>query len=266
MLEGLRGTAHLYGLIGRPADKVESPAGLAGALRRRGREAVVVPIQVEPEAFDDLLESLGDVRNLDGILAAAPHRAAAWQHAATTTDRARWLSAASILRRNPDRTWHADMLDGEGLTAAISGAGGEPARQRALIAGAGAAGGAIALSLLDAGVSRLAVHDIDAARRDALIERLQARYGTRAAAGSADPAGFTLMVNATPAGARAGDPLPLQVDALVPGMIVADLATATEETPLLAAARRCGCVTHSGARVFEAALGLMAEFLTAPRR
>ena len=36
---------------------------------------------------------------------------------------------------------------------------------RALLVGAGGAGSAIALALLDRGVARLAVHDVDAERR-----------------------------------------------------------------------------------------------------
>ena len=53
--------------------------------------------------------------------------------------------------------------------------------------GAGGAGSAIALALLDAGVEMLDIHDDDSGRRDALVGRLRTRYGEKVRAGSADP-------------------------------------------------------------------------------
>jgi hypothetical protein len=51
---------------------------------------------------------------------------------------------------------------------------------------------------VQAGVTELAIRDGDAVRRDALIERLRGRYGDRVRAGTADPRGFGVVVNATP--------------------------------------------------------------------
>jgi shikimate dehydrogenase len=262
VLEGLSGATHVYGLVGRhPLGQFKSPAGLTGALRSRGRDAVVVPIHVEAKAVDDLIEALGAVGNLHGILATAPHKSTLYQHAATATERAHLLAAANILRRNKDRSWHADLLDGAALLAAIESAGCKPARRRALLAGAGVEGSAIAIGLLDAKVASLSIHDIDEARRDALIGRLQERYGERVAAGSADPAGFTLIVNATPAGTKSDDALPFSTDHLTSEMFVADMISRPALTPLLDAAQRAGCGTQTGAGVLEAELALTADFL-----
>src|SRR5438105_4912750 len=81
------------------------------------------------------------------------------------------------------------------------------------------------------------VPDVDAARRDRLVQRLAARAPAPAPAvvraGTADPAGFGLVVNATPAGMRPADPLPVDVARLESSAVVADLITRPAMTPLL---------------------------------
>ena len=55
--------------------------------------------------------------------------------------------------------------------------------------------------------------------------------------GSDDPAGFDLVVNATPLGMGAGDPLPFDVDRLAPATFVGEVVMQAEITPFLRAAR-----------------------------
>jgi shikimate dehydrogenase len=134
---------------------------------------------------------------------------------------------------------------------------------RALQVGAGGAGSAIALALLEAGVAELALHDADATRRDALLGRLQERFGARVTAGSPDPAGFDLVANATPMGMRVGDPYPVEVAGLKPDTFVGDVVTRPAVPPLIDAARRAGCRTSTGSDMFAAVAVLIADFLGA---
>ncbi|MFX4959699.1 shikimate dehydrogenase, partial [Acinetobacter baumannii] len=75
--------------------------------------------------------------------------------------------------------------------------------------------------------------------------------------GSADPAGFDIVSNATPAGMKADDPLPVDVTRLEPHAFVADAITMPEMTPLLQAARARGCPTSTGVDMFQAERGAM---------
>jgi shikimate dehydrogenase len=175
--------------------------------------------------------------------------------------RAGFLDAVNVMRRNPDGSWHGDQLDGLGFVHAMRAAGGRPDGARALLVGAGGAGSAIALALLDAGVAHLAIHDGSAERRDALVERLGARYPGRVGAGSTDPSGCTVVVNATPAGMRPDDGFPLQVECLASGMFVGDVITAPAVTPLIEVARTAGCGTLVGGDMFAGVAELMVAFL-----
>ena len=56
-----------------------------------------------------------------------------------------------------------------------------------------------------------------------------------------DPAGYDLVVNGTPLGMEAGDPLPFDVARLDARTFVGEVVMKHEITPLLAAARARGC-------------------------
>lgn len=262
-LAQLSGATRVIAIVGDPIAQVKSPAGVTRALNELGRDCVVIPAHVSSGEFDAFMRGASAARNFDGLIATVPHKFAARAHCATTSEHAAFLGAVNIMRRNPDHRWHGDLLDGTGFVAGIERAGCRPRGLHALLIGAGGAGSAIALALLDAGVSMLAVHDDDGGRRDALRARLEARHPGRTRIGSRDPAGVDLIVNATPCGMRAGDPLPVDIAGLTPAMFVADVITVPEVTPLLQAARGAGCGTQTGVGMFAAVAQLMVDFLVA---
>lgn len=255
------GATRLHLIFGDPVAQVKAPGGVSRAFAARGRNAVLLPAHVPAAALDAFLRGADALRNLDGMVATVPHKFAAFRHCATATRRARLLRSANVLRRNADGTWHGDMTDGLGMVGALRAAGCDPAGRRALLVGAGGAGSAVALALLEAGVSSLALHDADGARRDGLLRTLAGRGGAELRAGSPDPAGFDLVVNATPAGMRPDDPPPVLVERLDSRAFVADAITAPEWTPLLRAARALGCGTQTGVGMFTAQVELIADFL-----
>jgi shikimate dehydrogenase len=117
--------------------------------------------------------------------------------------------------------------------------------------------------VLEAGAADLAIHDGDVTKRDALIARLQPRYGARVHAGSADPSGCDAVFNATPAGMRPGDALPVDASRITAAMFVGDVITLPAVTPLLEIARSRGCRTQVGAAMFAAVCERMVDFLLA---
>ena len=259
----LSGETLVVPIIGDPIAQVKSPDGITRLFAARGRNAVVVPLQAAPEDLDALVTGLTRSSSVGGLIATVPHKFGLAARCATLTDRARVLGSVNVARRNPDGTWHGDQVDGAAFVAAVRGAGGTPEGARALQVGAGGAGSAIALALLEAGVAELALHDADHARRDALVGRLRDRFGDRVTAGSPDPAGFDLIANATPMGMRAGDPYPVDVAGLEPDTFVGDVVTRPAVPPLIEVARRAGCRTSTGGDMFATVAGLIADFLLA---
>jgi shikimate dehydrogenase len=265
MLSQLNGATRLHLIVGDPVAQTKSPAGLTREFAARKANAVCVPVHVAAADFDAFMAAAKRVRNLDGIIVTIPHKFSALAHCDEVTGRARLLGAVNVLCRLADGRWRGDQTDGTAMVAALRQAGCDPAGRQALVVGAGGAGSAVALALIDADVAALGVTDMDAHRRDDLVRRLAIRAGAAVRAAAADPSGFGLIVNATPAGMRPGDPLPVDGARLDGAAVVADLITEPAMTPLLEAARRRGCKVVTGVDMFAAQAGIMADLLLNPR-
>ena len=261
MLASLNGATRIHVTIGDPIAQVKSPAGITQGFAARGKDAIMIPLHVKPADVEEFFRLAKKLPNLDGIVITVPHKPVAFRHCDITSDRARVLEVCNVMRREPDGRWNGDMTDGGGFVAALKRSGFDPKGMRALQVGAGGAGSALALSLCMEGVNALSLCDTDSAKRDALIARL-ARHGHKVTAvDKADPAGFDLVVNATPAGMRDGDPLPVDAARLEAKMFVADIITMPLLTPLLAAAQAKGCATQNGQDMFNAQGDFITDFL-----
>ncbi|MEQ9125404.1 MAG: shikimate dehydrogenase, partial [Alphaproteobacteria bacterium] len=146
-----------------------------------------------------------------------------------------------------DGRLEGDMFDGEGFVRGMRRKGRRIEGASAIVIGAGGVGSAIAAALASAGAARLAVFDIEAGKAEALAGRIARAFPAVALeAGRNDPAGFEVVVNATPLGMAPGDPLPTDVARIAPPAFVGEVVMAAEETPFLAAARARGCETQIG--------------------
>jgi shikimate dehydrogenase len=262
-MASLSGETRLHVIVGDPVVQTKSPAGLTAEFASRDVDAVCVPVHVTAEDFDAFMAAAKRIRNLDGIVVTIPHKFSALRHCDEVSERATVLGTVNVLYRVADGHWRGDMTDGVAMAAALEKAGCKLAGRRALLVGAGGAGSAVALALLEAGVTTLAITEVHAARRDSLIGRLAPRHPGKVAPGTADPAGFDLVVNATPVGMAPDDPLPVDAARLEPGACVADLITRPVVTPLLEAARRRGCLIVTGTDMFTVQAGTMADILLA---
>jgi shikimate dehydrogenase len=260
MLASLNGATRIHVTIGDPIAQVKSPAGITQGFLARGHDAIMIPLQVKPADIEDFFKLAKKLPNLDGIVITVPHKPVAFRHCDTTSERARVLEVCNVMRREKDDRWTGDMTDGGGFIAALKRNSFDPKGKRALQVGAGGAGSALALSLTMEGAS-VTLCDLDTAKRDALIARLALHGHKIAVTDKADPPGFDLVVNATPAGMKPGDASPVDVSRLDANMFIADIITMPLVTPLLAAAQAKGCRTQNGQHMFDAQADFITDFL-----
>jgi shikimate dehydrogenase len=260
MPPALNGATRIHVTIGDPIAQVKSPAGITNGFAARGHDAIMIPLQVKPADIDEFFKLAKKLPNLDGIVITVPHKPVAFRYCDETSERSRVLEVCNVMRREADGRWIGDMTDGGGFVSALKRNGVDPKGKRALQVGAGGAGSAIALSLTMEGAS-VTLADLDMAKRDALIARL-GRHGHKVVStDKPDPSGFDLVVNATPAGMKAGDPLPADVARIDAKAHVADVITMPAITPLLEAAKQKGCTVQTGVEMFEAQVDFITEFL-----
>ena len=265
MLERLNGETRLYPIIGDPVVYVKSPERLTAGFATRGHNGICIPVQVPEGDLEGVMHGLTRVPNISGLLVTMPHKFTAYSYCSTRSECSELLGVVSVMRRNPDGSWHGDMLDGLAFVKAQKDQGAQPQGARALLLGAGGAGSAIATALLRSGVRELIIHDPNEARVTELLALVGGLGGDKVTAGSADPTGCDMVCNATPLGMSAGDPLAVAADKLTSSMFVGDVIAEHGETPLLSAARATGCKTASGDQMVEAVQEMMLDFMLSER-
>jgi shikimate dehydrogenase len=96
-------------------------------------------------------------------------------------------------------------------------------------------------------VAEIALYDVNPGAAEGLAGRLATHYPAVAVRfGQNDPAGFDLVVNATPLGMNPGDPLPVDVSRLDSRTWVGEVVMKTEATAFLQAAKARGCQVQVG--------------------
>ncbi|MCA8093765.1 shikimate dehydrogenase [Burkholderia anthina] len=261
--DGLSGATRVHFIVGDPIAQVRSPKGVTAALREAGLDALVVPAHVAPDDLAAFFAGITPMRNVDGVIITVPHKFSAAGFCTSLSDEAAFLGAANTLRRTAGGGWHGDMFDGTGFVAALGDAGCDLRGKRALLVGAGGAGSAIGHALVTAGVASLDVRDNDAARTASLVGRLATlqRGTVRVAAADVAPESFDVIVNASPMGMRADDPLPVDVSRVPATTFIGDVVTKPPLTPFIEAARARGCRTVTGTQMFARVCDRMVAFL-----
>ncbi|WP_434287769.1 shikimate dehydrogenase family protein [Celeribacter sp. SCSIO 80788] len=258
----LNGETRLYPIAGDPIAQVKSPGLLTGILVARGINALVVPAHVAPKDYAAFVAAMTSMPNVGGLIATVPHKQATLAFCDHPTERAVFAGSVNVMHKREDGTWQGDNTDGQGYMNGVAACGFEIEGKRALLVGVGGAGAAIAYEILARGAAYLAIHDVDAARRDATIARLEGRFPGKVGAGRADPTGYDFIGNATPVGMREGDPLPIEAEKYQSHQFVADSITKPEITPQLQIAQSKGCAIMPGIGMFNAQADLLVDVMT----
>ncbi len=243
----ISGKTLLIAHLGFPTEAFKAPMIYNPWFERQGIDAVVMPMGVRPEDYPAALASLARVTNLRGALVTMPHKVTTLALADEVTPTARIAGACNALLKRADGSLLADQFDGAGFVLGAQRKGCEVEGARAIVTGTGGVGCAIAASLAAAGVAEIALFDQHAPSAEALRSRLLDHYPRLVATtGSNDPAGFDIVVNATPLGMRDTDPLPFDVERIASGAFVGEVVMKAEYTPLLRAAMAKGCRVQVG--------------------
>lgn len=223
---------------------------------------MLVPAHVGAEDLGRTIDGLKAIRNLDGIVVTMPHKAAACALVDRLGPMATVVGALNAMRRAADGRWEGEMFDGWGFVEGLRRQGIEARGLTVHQVGAGAAGTAVAVAMADAGVKSLTLADIDAGRVADVASRVRRAFPAlevRTSEAGEIPS-CDLIVNVTPLGMRPGDPLPFDPDRLPAHVVVADVVTKPEMTPLLLQAQATGHRAHTGRHMHEGQARLAATF------
>jgi shikimate dehydrogenase len=258
------GKTRVFGIVGHPIEQVRSPEMFTAEFRRRGRDAILVPLHILPPDFDVALPQLLRLQNLGGLVFTIPFKARACAFADELGDQARVVGAINALAKGADLRWHAEIFDGLGCVEAFRRRGIAFAGKRVMILGAGGAGSAIAVAIGRERPASLRVFDVDAERATALAAKVaRANPGVQVTPGAATTEGVDILLNASPVGMLSDARLPMTIEALPSELVVFDAVVKPERTPLLALAEKCGCTTVYGREMMRGQVSRMVDFFLA---
>ena len=197
---------------------------------------------VRAEDYAAFLRPLFRLSNIRGALVTMPHKVATVGLLDEAALAAQVAGSCNAILRRPDGSLYGELFDGIGFVRGAKRKGFDFTGVDCLIVGAGGVGSAIAAAITAEGPRSIALFDIHAAAAQGLAGRLRRHFPTlNVGLRDNDPAGFRLVVNATPLGMSAGDPLPFDPTRLGSDAFVGDVVLTSELSPLLKAVARRGC-------------------------
>ncbi len=254
----ISGTTDVYLILGDPVEQVRAPESFNPIFARMGIDAVLVPVHVVPENLNAFVKTAFMSKNIKGMWVTIPHKAPIMDVLDSCDDLGRIAGAVNAVRRNADGQIEGGLFDGEGFVAALSYFNIAYAGKRVLILGAGGAAAAIGASMAcksggsaagsPAGASaEVAFYDPAPGKAQQVADRVGASAQARVfTVDSNDPAGFDVVINASPLGLKATDPLPCDVSRMEPHAALVDILMKNQPTPFVRAARQRGLVAHPG--------------------
>jgi len=238
----ISGKTTLVAHIGYPTESFKAPLIYNPWFDSRGIDAVVMPMGCKADNYPAFFNSLFQLTNIRGALVTMPHKVTTVGLVDEATTTVKIAGSCNAVLKRPDGTLLGDMFDGTGFARGLRRKGFAFQDAKCLVVGAGGVGSAIAASLAADGVAAIALYDTDRAAAGGLGDRLREWYPQiDVAVRGNDPVGYDLVVNATPLGMKAGDPLPFDVTRIAPTTWVGEVVMKQEITPMLAAAKARGC-------------------------
>ncbi len=259
------GNTEIIAHIGFPTHAFRAPLIYNPWFAKAGINAIVVPMSCQSEPYPRFLRSVFTLGNIRGALITMPHKVVTVGMLDELLPTAAIAGSCNAVRRLANGRLQGDMFDGEGFVRGIRRKGFEPKGHRALVVGAGGVGSAIAASLAAAGMLEMDLYDVNDAAAKALASRLLQHYPSMTIrTGSNDPAGYELLVNATPMGMNHGDPLPVDMNRVDAATFVGEVVMKTDMTAFLKAAQARGCRIQIGSDMLYEQIPAYLEYFGYP--
>ena len=261
----IRGTTTLIAHIGYPTHAFKAPMIYNPYFDSVGVDAVVMPMGVKADDFEAALRAIFTFTNIRGALITMPHKVSTCKLVDELSPTAQIAGACNAILLRPDGSLLGDMFDGAGFVRGLLRKGVKLAGARVLVVGCGGVGCAIAASLAADGVAEIGLFDVNVASAEGLAARLRTHYAAlNVATGSNDPAGYDVVVNATPMGMNDGDELPMDVSRIAPTTFVGEVVMQKEMTAFLTAAKARGCPVQIGTDMLFEQIPAYLEFFGFP--
>ena len=261
----INGLTQIIAHIGYPTHSFKAPMIYNPYFEHAGINALVVPMACQSQHYEVFLKAIFSLGNVQGALITMPHKVSTVAMLDQQSAAVKVAGACNAVKRGEGGELIGDMFDGAGFTRGVLNKGFKLRGARALVIGAGGVGSAIAASLAGEGVSMMRLFDAQSQAANTLGARLKLAYpNIEVECGLNDASTMDLVVNATPLGMNAQDPLPTDMHKISASTFVGEVVMTTQMTPFLTQAKRMGCTVQVGTDMLFEQIPAYLEFFGLP--
>lgn len=253
-----------FAVIGDPIAHSKSPAMHNGWFDELNIDATYIPIHVKSEQLEQAIASLKTL-GASGWNVTIPHKQAIIPFLDELDEMAEKMGAVNTVVRTADGKLKGYNTDGPGFVHSLEEAVGDGQKEKSvLLIGAGGAARGIAFALQFYGYRNLTITNRTVAKAEEIIHELGEGQALSLADAEQRLDEFGIIIQCTSAGLANGEfSLPLSLEKLQQGTIVADIVYNPLMTPFLLEAQKkdaivvtgLGMFVHQGAIAFNHWLG-----------
>ena len=249
----IAGDTDVYLIPGDPVDQVRAPQVFNLIFKTLGINAVLVPMRVKGDDIQAFVQSAFLAQNVKGMFLAIPHKALVMNLLTSCNSHGRVAGAVNGIRRKGSGQLEGGLFDGLGFVRSLDFFGMAYTGKKVLVLGAGGGASAIAaaLAMLGSAAPRhIALYDPATVKAKTVAGQIALAVNNPhiqlSAANTNDPAGYDLVINASPLGLASGDAMPCEVSRLASHAAVVDILMKNQPTPFLRAVRARGLRAEPG--------------------
>ncbi|MDQ0429987.1 shikimate dehydrogenase [Planomicrobium stackebrandtii] len=235
-----------YAVIGDPIAHSLSPFMHDSWFNEHGIDAAYIPIHVEPSQLEKSFEAM-KLLGISGFNITLPHKQSIVPLLVKLEESAMQMNAVNTVHSDGTR-YVGSNTDGDGFVRSML-VHSVDKTSKVLLIGAGGAARGIAFALKRAGFTDVTITN----RTFRRAEELAAETGGSAitlASSEESLNEFAVLIQTTSVGLAADEALPISLERVTAGTLVADIIYNPLETPLLKKAEEKNCVTLNGVGMF----------------
>lgn len=262
--KAISGTTKIFGCIAHPTDHVRAPSIFNPLFQAKGQDAVMVPIDIEPDKIEEGIAGLRAMPNFIGSAVTIPHKMSIASLCDELSEVAKITGAVNAIRFEGGKL-KGENFDGAGFVAGLYGEGHHLDGQKCLIIGAGGAARAIAYALCCETIAQLDIYNRTTEKASALADAVLSEKPEAkiAVALELNEGKYDVVINATSLGLKDTDSLPCDPDKLSSSSLICDIIMVPEQTALLKAAKARGLKCHYGRHMLDYQKALIGAFIGA---
>jgi shikimate dehydrogenase len=228
---------------------------------QRPYNAVMIPIHIAQNDFDDVIQDIMRIRNLDGLIFTIPYKVKALGLAKTLGPQASLVQAINAIKRQSNGEWCGEIFDGLGCVEAFKRRGISLTKKRIQLIGLGGAGSAICVAVAHEHPSLMRLFDLNERCTEQMVKMIkQISPQTVIEVGTPHCDDIDVLMNASPVGMLSDARLPLAVETFKKDLVVFDAIVMPEITPLLKLAQDCGCEVVKGREMMLGQISKLVDY------